>query len=271
MNWYSLYLPSEDSAGIAEALRATLTAAGYTLYNPFGAMPGLSYRQSVRLFVAPPRDGWTRVAASPEHLAPVAPALSQIAPCLEIGFNEEATIRLYRAGALIDAPLDALSAYVRPGKAISDVAAALQAPPVALPAVQEVLADVPLDILPDDARALADKVDLKRASGLFHRLSEGLSKRTGQVGSEDAARALLRSHAPDWNSPGGRQIRALMACLTCPDNWHTPDFVTLRDAYQLHARRRRAPNADLYPGDAEAMAAVPDALDYTPIYGGRNS
>lgn len=268
MNWYSLYLPSEDSAAITETLSAALTSAGYKLYNPFGIMPGLSYRESVRLFVAPPRGGWTRVIASPEHLAPLAPALSQLAPCLELGFNGDMVIEVYSAGERL--ALDALTPYLRPGKSLTDLVAAMQAPPLAPLDKQESVADLPLDILPDDARALADKVNLKQASGLFNRLSEGLSKRTGQGGSEDEARALLRSKAPDWNNPGGRQIRALMACLTVPENWRTPDFVPLRDAYQLHARRRRSPNADLYPGDAEAMAAVPDALDYTPIYGGRN-
>ena len=60
-----------------------------------------------------------------------------------------------------------------------------------------------------------------------------------------------------------------MDCLNIPD-WRAPDFVTLRDAYALHKRRQRSPNATLYPGDAEALAAVPDALTYTPIYAGKS-
>jgi hypothetical protein len=59
-----------------------------------------------------------------------------------------------------------------------------------------------------------------------------------------------------------------MDCLRIPD-WRDPDFVTLRDAYALHKRRERSPNATLYPGDAEALAAVPDALTYTPVYAGK--
>jgi hypothetical protein len=57
--------------------------------------------------------------------------------------------------------------------------------------------------------------------------------------------------------------------LTIPSDWQEPDFVTLRDAYQLHERRRRNPNAPLYPGDAEAMEAVSDALDYIVLYAGK--
>jgi hypothetical protein len=60
-----------------------------------------------------------------------------------------------------------------------------------------------------------------------------------------------------------------MNCLTIPLGWISPDFVALRDAYQLHERRRRNPNAMLYPGDAEAMAAVPNALDYAVVYAGK--
>ena len=59
-----------------------------------------------------------------------------------------------------------------------------------------------------------------------------------------------------------------MACLDVSNNWHEPDFVALRDAYQLHLRRQRNPKAMLYPGDTQAMGAVPNALEYTPIYGG---
>jgi hypothetical protein len=47
--------------------------------------------------------------------------------------------------------------------------------------------------------------------------------------------------------------------------------VALRDSYQLHARRQRKPDARLYPGDEEAMTRVPDALDYIPVYGGKNA
>ena len=83
-----------------------------------------------------------------------------------------------------------------------------------------------------------------------------------------SARELIQP--PDWNSPGARRLHALVGCLTLPPNWRDPDFVTLRDAYQLHARRQRKPDARLYPGDEEIMARVPNALDYIPVYGGRD-
>jgi hypothetical protein len=97
---------------------------------------------------------------------------------------------------------------------------------------------------------------------MFRKMSGALAQKG--VGGDPSE--LLRK--PDWNSAGGARIRALADCLNIP-NWQAPDFVTLRDAYALHERRRRSPNATPYPGDAEALAAVPDALDYTPVYYGK--
>ncbi len=110
---------------------------------------------------------------------------------------------------------------------------------------------------------MAAQVDLKQAGRLFERMSATLARKTS---ADPAAGDLLKQ--PDWSSAGGQRIRALMDCLNVP-NWQAPDFVTLRDAYALHERRQRSPKARLYPGDAEALAAVPDALAYTPVYGGK--
>ncbi len=128
---------------------------------------------------------------------------------------------------------------------------------------------VPLDALPEDVQEMAQDVDLSQAQQMFDKIGGKLLQDV-QRGDAEAARKLLGGgeDAPDWNSAGGQRLRALMACLDLPQNWLAPDFVTLRDAYQLHARKQRKPTARLYPGDAEAMAAVPDALDYLPVYGG---
>jgi hypothetical protein len=125
-----------------------------------------------------------------------------------------------------------------------------------------------LDALPDDVRAMAENLNPKQIDRMFGKWMKRVSKRL--AGDEAGARALLRGDAVDWNSDGGRQIQALMACLDIPpDSWRYPDFTTVRDAYQLHLRRKRRPDARLLPGDAEAMQAVPDALDYTPVYMGK--
>jgi len=263
-SWDSLYLPSADADAVAEALRRALPALGYTLFDPFAPIPGPAYPRAVRLFVAPAADGWVRVigAVDPRAL----PALSAGSLCLHLALRgAEAHIAAWADGAEAD-PVIALAPHARPG---CDLAAALRGDAPVLAEI-DAAPDPLLRTLPDDVRPLADRVNLKQAQGMLDRLSGGLLKRAGaDANSEAAARALADSAGPDWNSPGGRRIRALMACLTLPHTWREPDFASLRDAYQLHLRRQRRPDAALYPGDAQALARVPAALDYTPVYAGR--
>ncbi|MCC6802320.1 MAG: hypothetical protein IT319_05505 [Anaerolineae bacterium] len=245
----SLYLP--DAAEIARPIRAALAALGYEFFDPFGLIPGKAYPQAVRLFVAPARGGWTRVLGAPDPA--LLPSLSQTAPCLLVELDgANARIEAYAGGAPAS-PEAAFAAYLRSPDC-------LDKEPVAT-ATRPALGGVALDALPDDVRALAKTVDLKQAESMFARLSGSLAAKTGGDSGD-----LLRQ--PEWDSAGGRTIRALLTCLSIP-GWQTPDFVTLRDAYALHKRRQRSPNATLYPGDAEALAAVPDALAYTPIYAGK--
>src|SRR5436305_14681566 len=102
-SWSSLYLPCADN--VVETLKDALKALGYHLYDPFGLIPGKAYPQVVRLFVAPAREGWTRIIGEPDAdlLAP----LSQIAPCLQIQLDgPNATIAAYENGSSV-APSEA--------------------------------------------------------------------------------------------------------------------------------------------------------------------
>ncbi len=267
-SWTSLYLPCEDS--LAPALQESLTALGYTLYNPFGLLPGKAYTQSVRLFVAPPVNGWTRVIGEPD--ARQFPFLSKHCLCVYVALNgKDAHIEVYVDGERVE-PQTALVPYLRDGRSANDLQAALHSA-VSLVELEESpqpqMLVVPIDELPEDVRHMAGQVNPAQAQKLFERLSGTLMKKVSPGGNAaDEARMMLAGDTPDWNSVGGQRIRALMACLTVPDGWREPDIVTLRDAYQVHARRERKPDARLYPGDAEAMQRVPNALDYTPVYGG---
>lgn len=249
MSFCSLYLPY--AGDLAEPIRSALTALGYEFYDPFGLIPGKAYPQAVRLFVAPARGGWTRVLGTPDP-ALLLP-LSQVAPCLFVQLDgADAQITVYADGA-VTSPEVALESHLRAPDCLD-----YEPSPSTNGAA---LGGIALNALPDDVQALAQGVDLKQAESMFARLSGNLAAKTGGDAGD-----LLRQ--PDWDSAGGRRIRALMDCLSIPD-WRAPDFVTLRDAYALHQRRQRSPNATLYPGDAEALAAVPDALTYTPIYAGK--
>ncbi len=269
-SWGSLYLPSAEHENIVAALRQYLAQSGYSLYDPFGLLPGKSYPRTIRLFVALPVARWVRIIGLAD--ASVCLALSRLGLCLALELDAaEAVITVYDGGTQVD-PESALLPHLRAGSSAADLAKALHQPDIGL--VEKEASGV-FGHMPDDVRALSDKVDMGKAQSMFDRLSSGLINKVGQrTGSDseamsEAARGLLSGNTPDWNSAGGRRIRALMQCLTVPENWRTPDFTTLRDAYQLHTRRQRTPNARLYPGDAETLAQVPDALTYIPVYGGQ--
>ena len=262
-SWCSLYLPcANDDAnniaeGIVEPLKAALLALGYEFYNPFGLIPGKAYGQTVRLFAAPPRGGWLRIIGVPDAalLPALMAALTERAPCLLLELDgTDAHIEAYVSGAQIapEAAFPADADCIRRALAATASASA------------EALGGVTLDSLPGDVQAMAQQIDLKQAGKLFNRMSAGLAQKSG---GDPAASDLLKQ--PDWSGAGGAKISALIDCLRIPGG-RAPDFVTLRDAYSLHERRRRSPKAMLYPGDAETMASVPDVLDYTPIYAGKD-
>lgn len=272
--WQSLYLPFDDNAtrdlndsgatsgqlGVAETLRRELVAQGYTHFDPFALLPGKSYPNAVRLFVAPVHEGWMRIvgAIDPAVRPLLMPALSLLAPCLLVELDgEEAQLEAWLEGEPAP-PEIAMMSYAREHDcirlALEGVVTAGRSPTVG---------GLPLDALPADVQDMAGSIDPKQADALFARMSGTLARKAG---SSDEARNLLRQ--PDWTSTGGARIAALMRCLRIPA-WRDPDFATLRDAYALHMRRRRSPNATLYPGDAEALTSVPNALDYTPVYAGK--
>lgn len=275
--WSSLYCPSSNAEMIALSLQESLTALGYELYNPFSMMPGKAYRQLVKFFVAPAVDAWVRVIGEPDgrQLAGV----SQTIPVLFVTLDAaEAQIQVYANGERA-AEESALIPYLREGRTADELRQILVGDSgLTSPGTfresrpQEPSSDLPFSALPKDVQAMADGVNPAQAQKLFSRLSgDVLKKFSGDNAQVEAARALVSGGTvPDWNSPGGQQIRALMACLTVPENWREPDFLAVRDAYPLYERRQRNPKARLYPGDEATMAQVPNALEYVPVYGGLN-
>lgn len=260
ISWDSLYLPSANQDAIVSQLHTCLNDLGYQAFDPFGIIPGKAYKHAVRLFVAPPVDGWVRIIGTPDPR--MLATLTASIPGLYIALDDDrAIIQAYARSNLRDTAA-VLKPYLREGFTLDHLRHALAADD--LPAGDT---DSIFDHLPQDIQALGGQVNPQQAQKMFERLSGNLMRKVG--GDGDAARDLMRG--ADWNSPGGRRLQALMRCLTIPANWREPDFVTLRDAYQLHARRRRKPDARLYPGDEDIMARVPDALDYVPVYGGRDS
>lgn len=248
--WSSLYFQSSDPTAAADALTSAAAAAGYTAFNPFAGAPGRSYPQAVRLFVAPAQGGWVRVLGQPDPA--MLPASSQLAPLLWAELDaDRARIEAWAGGA--PQSVEAVFGLTPPEPADGPSAVPARPPEAAVFAA-----------LPDEIKAL--NANPKQAQAMLSRLSGGLLSRAG--GDQAAALTALQGNPPQWYSLAGRRLAALLTALAVPD-WHTPDFVTLRDAYQLHLRRQRRPTAPLYHGDQEALDAVPNALDYRPVYAGK--
>lgn len=263
MRWHSLYLSSE--ADIPQQIDRYLTHAGYTRYNPFGKSPGMAYGNTLKTFTKVMNEHWSRVLVD-SNLAEadaLAQALSHESMCLSVALDgSTAFVHAYRVGVLDNDLVQALAPFTKPDTTIEPI---INADEFNLPPIERVqVGDVTLDDIPDDLREYVGQVDGKNADSLFQRISRRLLK---TIGARDAG-ALLNNRV-DWNSQGGQMIRALMACLTIPDDWRVPDFDAVRTAYTVTSRQTHFPNAKPFPNDAEALQAVPDVLDYIPVYGGR--
>ena len=259
---------------IVITLQQLLTKDSYTLYDPFGILPGKAYKQSARFFVAPAREGWIRILVESEFV----PAFAG-----EFGVYLSMTLDESHETITLTGDENALVSRLRSGCSAADLRDLITDSAVSVPAPSDTKPQtLPVNILPSDVRGLAEGVDLRAAEKMFSRLSGGLmdkaTKRSGQgsaAGSnQEAAQNLIAASSaePDWSSAGGQRILRLMECLGIDaDYGREPNFTDLRDAYALYKRRQRKPDATLYPGDADVMAVVPDALDYAPVYAGKNA
>lgn len=239
-----LYLSSTDSPAVTDTIHQYLRTVEYQTYDPFTTINTTAYRETIRLFVAPPRDGWTIILGIPT--TGLVAALSHLGLCICLA----GPVTCYRDGEAVD-PLNALAPYQRSGCDLQQILAA-----------DYTTGDeaVPVSALPGEYQDMAKKLNPRHVNRLFKKIM----KQMGASGDSDAAHDLLAG-----DQAAKRKIAALLDGLDLP---RLPlDFVTLRDAYQVAIRRQRNPQARLYPGDAEALAAVPDALDYTPIYGGKTT
>ncbi len=261
--WFSLYLPKHDS--LADTIQSFLQQAGYTLYNPFGLLPGKAYSQTIRCFLAPDTTLFQRILIDTTEdvdVMKLAQVLADTTGCL-IGSLEQDKGQIQ---VIADSGWQSLSPYLIEGNTVESIQQALAREYTATDEDTASIGGVTLDSLPEEYQSMAGGIKLKNAEKMFGKISGKL------LSSSDAksAQAFLLTQ-PRWNSADGQKVRAVMRCFYADESWRQPDFVTLRDAYQLHKRRQRKPDARLYPGDAEAMSAVPNALEYSPIYAGKGA
>lgn len=252
--WISLYVPGADPAVLTSTVESALASAGATKYDPFGAMPGLSYPRAVKLFVAPKNGDWVRMIISPDCvLEPVVTAASLDAP-LAAGFISSDLIpalTFYRGGDLID--VLAVSQYVTDA---SGFAAHLKVPRHGTSSVGGVSSGA----LPADLRSLSGGLPARQVERMMNSMTGAISK-----GDRAGAQAALQSI--DWESGAGEWMRTALSYLGMR-NAVQPDYATVSTAFRTAKRLARNPNATLYPGDTEARNAVQDVLDYTPVFYG---
>jgi hypothetical protein len=250
---------------LLQELPTTLEALGFKTYDPFGLMPSTRvYPQTVKLFISPADDHarWLKFILAPDSVLPddLLHRLSQYHRFILLAsLKDESTAHftVYRDGEAPAAWEETLKPYFVNGhgrtQALTDQAATPSA--------------IPTDGMPDELRAMTDQLSgglqNKQVQNMMNRMSSKLLSADQQQEGQN----LLRSGQIDWTRPGGQQITQTMASLGI-STWQIPEYTALRDAYQLQRRLQRNPHARLYPGDQEAMDAVPDALRYTPIFAG---
>ncbi|WP_119065194.1 hypothetical protein [Aggregatilinea lenta] len=277
--WHSLYLPLADAAPVAEALQSLLKADGYRAYDPFpggmGTPPGL--REMIRLFVAPPQDGWVRVLGEIPDTVIDALSAQLGVPVLHGWLSaEDGGFAVVQDGTRHTDP-EAVAKMVAPGKSPDQLRRAFagELPVPVLDSDQPPVVALGMDALPPDlqARVQQKNVNPDKAARMFEKMSGGLLRKVSGGGDDDEqaqARAMMMGQQHNiWNSLAGQRMRAAAEVLGLLASWRTPAYEAVRDAYQVHRLRERSPRLMLMPGDKEAMQAVPDALAYMPVYFGR--
>lgn len=278
-SWHQVYILTSDQASVGHAVIEALAQHAYSPYDPFpggtGTPPG--FKHLVRHFVAPPTAGWVRLLGAPDEqsLPDVLTALTGLGPVI-VAWLGDGTGGI---GAFRDGQIDpaGLSAFVRPGVSAADLERLTKQPHTGEVQPQPDRQGA----LPADLERLARErnVNPGQAARLVNRLTATLFGKLDRVSGGEAgamynqARATVRaprgSDQPEWEREAGQRLAAIVALLTLPASWRTPDFDAVRDAYQAARRRRRNPEAVLLPDEREALRAVPDALAYLPVYCGK--
>lgn len=286
--WYSLFVPVTDAEPVIAALRSLLAAHGYATYDPFpggtGTPPGFTH--TVRLFAAPPQDGWLRLLGELDEALQIEFSAAVGHPVLSAWLTGAGGgIAVLEGGERRDDPV-AFGPFLRVGVDPERLPQAFagEVPVEAVDRAEPPAVVLGADSLPPELQQFAQQqgVDSRRASKTFERLSSSLFGRLARGGETNdgddddpaseqaAARAMFAGGGHDiWNSSHGQRLRAVAHVITLPGNWRVPAWETVRDAYQVHRLRQRSPRMALMPGDKEALDAVPDALDYVPVYAGR--
>lgn len=256
-HFVSLYIAvgSTSRDVVLADVTAALDAAGGRAYDPFGLMPAPAFARAVKLLAAPVQEGWLRLASAPDSdLDPVVGAVSHHGLTIHATIDAELVphVAAYRNGEAVDLAGSLPGAFDR-----ARVNALLAAP---VTGSGSAFGGVSSAALPPDVRAMGSGLGSRQVERLMHTMTAGM----GGDNRADAQSALV---TVDWEAGAGRWLRDVLIACAVGDRV-LPDYATLSTAYRVFKRLERRPGATLYPGDSEATAAAPNALDYTPVYYG---
>ncbi len=274
---YLTLVRREDAPAVAAGLADALNALGFQPYDPFpgGTAPSVLWKETVRAFVEPARGGWTRVLGQvrPEALERASAALG--APALHLWLARGFWGYLFFVEGEDAVDVEALAGLLRPGRSLDDVRQALggEIDPAQLAPMSG--AGDPA-VLPEDVQHLAEArgVNMDKAQRMIeqwtNKLFSKLDKQSGGAASAMRAQAgdALAATPSLWDTSSGQRLRAFAACLALPAGWHHPALDDVRQAYIVARRKAQRPGASLLPGDEAALARVPDAAGYIPLYFG---
>jgi len=277
-DWQTLLIGTGDSplADVLAALQAALIAHDYAAYDPFPGGIGTppAYKTFVRAFATPIHKGITRVigAVDLDAIAGIGERWPLLSGWLAANGGGWQTIQ----SGTWTTDADALAVFLRTDTTVDQLRAyqAGNYPKTAPAATKSGMAALPL---PPDIQQMAQSrgVDPKQADQMLSKLTGQMFSRMDRDTGGDAsakqaeARAMLQGADVLWNSPAGQQVSAIATLFALPERWQTPAFADLREAYNIARLLVKNPKARLLPGDQAALAAVPDALRYTPIYFGK--
>ncbi|KXK51008.1 MAG: hypothetical protein DWB44_15245 [Chloroflexi bacterium] len=256
-HFVSVYIavgPASRDVVLAD-VAAALDAAEGRAYDPFGLMPAPAFTRAVKLLAAPVHNGWLRLASAPDsRLDPVLDATSRHGLTVHAVIDAELVPRItaYRNGSIVDLAGGLPGAFDR-----ARVNALLAVP---ITGHGSAFGGVSSAALPPDVRAMSSGLGSRQVERLMHTMTAGMGR-----GNRDSAQSALVT--VDWDAGAGRWMRDVL--IACGIGDHVlPDYATLSTAYRVFKRLERRPGATLYPGDSEATAAAPNALDYAPVYYG---
>ena len=254
--WQRLLCKSDD---LVPELKRVFEADGYKAYDPFPGGLGSPVGKLTRLrtFISPPVDNWHIVGTSDEIPASLLVELNLELLDIRLLEDDDYQIAVYHPDNAPDARLGALEPYLKDGVSLQDLAQI---------ATLEMKADN-ADSLPSEISdlAAAQGVSAKHVDKMMGKMSKRIfRKMSADDTQKEQAMAMLQPTGINWNSAGAQKLQAIMDKLAIPEDWHLPEWKSLVAAYQIARQQQRG--ADLLAGDADTLAKVPNAIEYTPIY-----